>query len=296
MDEPSVRALLRVGAGPVDLGAIDPRGTPGVPPDLKPAKAKAWSQAQVDKIGAELARQQEMLYATAKTAPDSRPRLLIVLQAMDCGGKDGTVKHVAGTMNPQGLHIVGFGPPTPEERRHHFLWRVRRALPPAGYVGIFNRSHYEDVLIVRVESLVRPEVWGERYDEINSFEVELTDSGFTLVKIFLHISYEEQGKRLLARLDDPEKRWKYNPDDLEARGRWDDYRAAYVDALSRCATTPWYVVPADRKWYRNWAVASLLRETFADLRLAYPQPDFDVEAERRRLLATAERATRRASV
>ncbi|MGC5019895.1 PPK2 family polyphosphate kinase [Micromonospora sp. DT47] len=244
-----------------------------------------------------------MLFATAKAAaepegPASAPtrggpeldggraaRVLLVLQAMDCGGKDGTVKRVAGAMNPLGLHIRSFGPPTVEELRHDFLWRIRRALPPPGYVGIFNRSHYEDVLVVRVGSLVPEATWRARYDEINAFERELTDADVTLVKVMLHISHEEQGERLMERLTDPTKYWKYNPGDIDARARWDDYQAAYAEALGRCGAeaAPWFVVPADRKWYRDWAVAHLLRETFGGLDLGYPPAGFDVEQERQRL-------------
>ncbi|MEU5906447.1 PPK2 family polyphosphate kinase [Micromonospora sp. NPDC047467] len=287
-DGGSVRELLRVTA-PVDLAAIDPRSAPGLPATERTGeRRKAWAREQVELVGGELGRQQEMLFAMAKAASD-RPahRVLLVLQAMDCGGKDGTIKRVAGAMNPLGLHIRSFGPPTRQELRHDFLWRIRRALPPPGYVGMFNRSHYEDVLIARVGSLVPEATWRARYDEINSFERELVDDGVTLVKVMLHISYAEQGKRLLERLTDPRKHWKYNPSDVDSRSRWDDYQAAYAEALSRCATdaAPWFVVPADRKWYRDWAVAHLLRETFDTLALGYPAADFDVAHERERLLA-----------
>ncbi|MFI7432833.1 PPK2 family polyphosphate kinase [Micromonospora haikouensis] len=300
-----MRELLRVGGGAVDLAAIDPRSTPGLPASAAEGDGsrKAWAREQVGLLGTALGRQQEMLYATAQatagpgaptgapTAADAAPgrgrpdRVLLVLQAMDCGGKDGTIRRVAGAMNPLGLHIRSFGPPTDEERRHDFLWRIRRALPPPGYVGVFNRSHYEDVLIARVESLVPEATWRARYDEINAFERELTDSGVRLVKVMLHISHAEQGERLLARLTDPTKHWKYHPSDLDSRARWGDYQAAYAEALGRCGTdaAPWYVVPADRKWYRDWAVAHLLRETFDDLDLGYPPADFDVAAERSRL-------------
>ncbi|MCO1596604.1 hypothetical protein M8C17_15715 [Micromonospora sp. RHAY321] len=284
----SVRELLRVTA-PVDLGAIGPRSTPGLPDvEVTGEQRKAWAREQVELVGGELGRQQEMLFAMAK-AGSGRParRVLLVLQAMDCGGKDGTIKRVAGAMNPLGLHIRSFGPPTPEELRHDFLWRIRRSLPPPGYVGMFNRSHYEDVLIARVGSLVPETTWRARYDEINSFERELVEDGVTLVKVMLHISYAEQGERLLERLTDPRKHWKYNPSDVDSRARWDDYQAAYAEALSRCGTdaAPWFVVPADRKWYRDWAVAHLLRETFDTLDLGYPAADFDVAHERERLCA-----------
>ncbi|NJP31506.1 PPK2 family polyphosphate kinase [Micromonospora thermarum] len=300
-----MRELLR--GGPGGLGAVDPRSTPGLPGrDVTGEDRKGWARTQVRLLGDDLARQQEMLFATAKARAGAAggteavagtsagavgaPRVLLVLQAMDCGGKDGTVKRVAGAMNPLGLHIRSFGPPTPEELRHDFLWRIRRALPPPGYVGVFNRSHYEDVLVARVESLVPEATWQARYDEINAFERELVDAGVALVKVLLHISYAEQGRRLLERLDDPRKHWKYDPSDIDARTRWDDYQAAYAEALSRCGTdaAPWYVVPADRKWYRDWAVAHLLRETFDTLALGYPAADFDVRRERERLLGFEE--------
>ncbi|MER7994748.1 PPK2 family polyphosphate kinase [Micromonospora chalcea] len=299
-----MRELLRVGPGAVDLAAIDPRSTPGLPAvaGRGPAR-KEWARAQVELVGAELGRQQEMLYASAQgaagpgsatSAPaqagaglgEGRPRrLLLVLQAMDCGGKDGTVKRVAGAMNPLGLHIRSFGPPTEEELRHDFLWRVRRALPPPGYVGVFNRSHYEDVLIARVEGLVDEATWQSRYAIINDFERELAEQAVTVIKVMLHISYAEQGERLMQRLTDPTKFWKYNPSDLDTRARWDDYQAAYAEAIERCGAddAPWFVVPADRKWYRDWAVAHLLRETFDELHLGYPPADFDVDRERDRL-------------
>jgi PPK2 family polyphosphate:nucleotide phosphotransferase len=279
-----MRDALRVRPGqPFDLAEVDPSGIPGLP-HLSGDKARGWARGHLDALGVELASHQERLYASAK-AGGSRRRMLLILQAMDCGGKDGTVRRVAGAMNPQGLHIVGFGPPTSAEREHDFLWRIRAALPAPGYLGVFNRSHYEDVLVARVHNLVPPEVWRSRYEEINAFERELVDDDTTLVKVMLHISFEEQRRRLAARLDDSTKHWKYNPGDIDERGFWAEYQLAYRDALSKCSTdyAPWYVVPANRKWYRDWAVASLLREVLVDLRLTYPKGDFDVEAERRRL-------------
>jgi len=285
-----MRELLRVRTDgpdvPFDLGSVDPRAMPGLPGrGVTGADQKEWARAEVDRIGDELARQQEMLFARAKVEPARGRSLLLVLQAMDCGGKDGAVKRVAGAMNPLGLHIKAFGPPSAEEREHDFLWRIRRALPPAGYVGVFNRSHYEDVLVVRVNGLAPESVWRPRYARINDFERGLARAGTTVVKVMLHISRAEQRERLMRRLVDPSKRWKFDPGDLDARAKWDDYQAAYGEALARChsAEAPWYVVPADRKWYRDWALAHLVRETFADLRLTYPEPDFDVEAQRRRL-------------
>jgi PPK2 family polyphosphate:nucleotide phosphotransferase len=281
----NLRELLRLPAGgPVDLSAIDPAGTPGLPARAGRPRRR-WAAEQLVGIGAELASYQERLYASAKAAGDRR-RVLLVLQAMDCGGKDGTTRKVAGTMNPQGLHIVGFGKPTEEERAHDFLWRIRRALPAPGYLGVFNRSHYEDVLVVRVHELVPPQVWRERYEQINAFEQELAEDGLTILKVMLHISYAEQRERLLERLADPTKHWKYNPGDIAERELWPAYQQAYADALARCSTerAPWYVVPADRKWYRDWAVAVLLRDTLADLGLRYPPGEFDPRAEKRRLI------------
>jgi PPK2 family polyphosphate:nucleotide phosphotransferase len=284
-----MRSLWRVGTdGPVDLTAIDPRSTPGLPGrKVTGADQKLWARAEVERIGAELATQQEMLFAQAAVEPQLGRSVLLVLQAMDCGGKDGAIKRVAGTMDPLGLQIKAFGPPTPEELRHDFLWRIRKALPPAGFVGVFNRSHYEDVLVVRVNGLAPESVWRPRYKKINDFEHRLAGAGTTIVKVMLHISRDEQRQRLLQRLINPDKQWKFKPADLDARAKWDDYQAAYAEALTRCASdeAPWYVLPADRKWYRDWALAHLLRETFADLKLSYPRPEYDVTAQRHRLEA-----------
>jgi PPK2 family polyphosphate:nucleotide phosphotransferase len=280
----SIRDLLRVEPGSrANLASIDPAGTPGLPREAG-RDPKTWSRQRLVEIGEDLASLQERLYAAAKV-DHVRARVLLVLQAMDCGGKDGTTKRVAGTMNPQGLQIVSFGPPTAEEREHDFLWRIRRAVPAAGCIGVFNRSHYEDVLVARVRNLVDEPTWQGRYETINAFERELTGTGTTLVKVMLHISFAEQTERLAARLADPTKHWKYNPADIDERAYWPAYQLAYEDALSRCSTmdAPWYVVPADRKWYRDWAVAGLLRESMADLGLRYPKGDFDVAAEQRRL-------------
>jgi len=277
-----MRELLRVPAGDTfDLSSVDARATPGLP---DPEDPRRWARDQLADIGTDLAGYQEKLYAAAKRGDDPR-RVLLILQAMDCGGKDGTVRKVVGMVDPAGVSIVSFGVPTPEERRHHYLWRIRRALPAPGYLGVFNRSHYEDVLVVRVHDLVPGKVWRRRYDQINDFERGLADDNLTIVKVMLHISPDEQRKRLRDRLDDPTKFWKYNPGDLDERKLWPAYQAAYGDALGRCSTdaAPWYVVPADRKWYRDWAVATLLRETLHDLDPRYPPADFDVKAEKRRL-------------
>jgi PPK2 family polyphosphate:nucleotide phosphotransferase len=217
---------------------------------------------------------QEMLYAQGRHA------LLIVLQAMDAGGKDGTIKHVMGAYNPQGVQVTPFKVPTEEELAHDFLWRVHKAAPRRGMVGIFNRSHYEDVLVVRVHNLVPERVWRERYDHINNFERLLAESGVTIVKFFLHISKDEQAERLLDRQQRPDKQWKFSPGDLEERKLWGDYMAAFEDALTRCNTeyAPWYVIPANHKWYRNLAVSQILIDTMEKMGLQYPEPVDDIES------------------
>jgi PPK2 family polyphosphate:nucleotide phosphotransferase len=266
-----IRRHLRVGPGPVDLGTIDPRSTPGLPGGKEVSRdPKLWSRGQVAAVGVHLACLQERLYAAGKAwSPD---RLLLLLQAMDAGGKDGTVKNVAGQMNPLGLKIVSFGKPTPEEQRHHFLWRIRRNLPNPGIIGVFNRSHYEDVLVARVRNVVPPEEWSKRYDEINRFEAREVASGLTLVKVMLHISKEEQRERLQARLDEEKSRWKFNPGDLDDRKHWDEFQAAYEIMLERCSTphAPWHVIPADRKWVRNAIVAASVRATLEAMDPKYP--------------------------
>jgi PPK2 family polyphosphate:nucleotide phosphotransferase len=191
---------------------------------------------------------------------ESQRALLVVLQAMDGGGKDGTIAHVFRGVNPQGTKVTAFKAPSPLELSHDFLWRAHNAVPAKGEIGIFNRSHYEDVLVVRVEALVPESVWRPRYDAINDFERHLTESGVTVVKLWLHISAEEQRQRFLDRLEQPEKRWKFRQDDIDTRARWDDYQAAAQEMLTKTSTewAPWHVVPADRKWYRNWAVSEIL--------------------------------------
>ncbi|MFJ2788782.1 MULTISPECIES: PPK2 family polyphosphate kinase [unclassified Streptomyces] len=276
-----LRELLRVPEGErIDLTAYDAAATPGGP------GGKAAGLAATAALGPRLADLQERLYA-ASTAGDRR-RVLLVLQGMDTSGKGGTVKHVIGLFNPSGCRIQAFKSPTPEELSHPFLWRITRALPRAGEIGIFDRSHYEDVLIARVRELVPRKRIGHRYGQINRFEKALADEGVTVVKVFLHLSYEEQRERLLERLDNPEKHWKFNVGDIEERALWPAYREAYELALERCTTedAPWYLVPADRKWYRNWAISTLLLEHLEALAPAYPPGDFDVAECRERLLAT----------
>jgi PPK2 family polyphosphate:nucleotide phosphotransferase len=270
----SLRDALRVPPGePVDLDELDARATPLAPGGKKKTAAATGTE------GESLAALQEKLFAAASQ------RVLLVLQGMDTSGKGGVIKHVIGMVNPQGVHIASFKKPTAEELRHHFLWRVRRALPAPGLIGILDRSHYEDVLVARVHALAAPEVIEKRYTEITRFESGLADQGFAVVKCFLNVSYDEQRERLLARLDDPAKHWKFNPGDLAERARWADYQEAYRIALERCSTdaAPWYAVPADRKWYRNWAIGRLLLETVRDLDPQYPQPALDVPALKKAL-------------
>jgi len=203
---------------------------------------------------------------------EGRHAVLIVLQGIDTAGKDGAIGHVMSAFNPQGCTVTGFKAPTPDELAHDYLWRVHRVVPARGTIGIFNRSHYEDVLVVRVHDLVPRAVWRQRYNEINAFEQLLADGGTTIIKFFLHISPDEQRRRLQARLDDPTKRWKFQRADLAERTLWPAYQAAYEDALSRCSTraAPWYVIPADHKWFRDLAVAEIVGQTLADLKPRYP--------------------------
>ncbi|OBG97731.1 polyphosphate kinase [Mycobacterium sp. E136] len=267
---------FRAGDKIADLDTSSTPGFDGSKSDALPVQANRSDR---------LAELQEMLYASSKGADDSRS-VLLVLQGMDAAGKGGIVKHVVGAVNPMGVRYTAFGKPTQEELAHDFLWRIRRALPPAGHIGVFDRSHYEDVLIVRVHDLVPPDVWGARYDEINVFERELVDGGTTLVKVAMFISLEEQKKQLLERLDDPTKYWKYNPDDIDERLKWPQYQEAYQAVLDRTSTdyAPWHVVPSDRRWFSRLAVTELLIHALEGLDLSYPPADFDVEAERKRLL------------
>jgi PPK2 family polyphosphate:nucleotide phosphotransferase len=277
---PKLLDELRVPPGAVDLSAYDTRATTGY------SGSKDEGKVALDALGPEVSDWQERLYAEGRKG--SERRILLVLQGMDTSGKGGVIRHGAGLMDPQGLKITSFKAPTPAEKRRGFLWRIRQAVPAAGMIGIFDRSHYEDVLIARVRNLVAPPVWNRRYGEINEFEAELAASGVTLLKCFLHISPEEQKVRLEARLDDSTKHWKYNPGDVDERELWPAYADAYQAALENCnlPEAPWYVIPSDRKWYRNWAVTTLLLETLKGLDPQWPTADFDVEAEKKRLAAT----------
>jgi len=228
---------------------------------------------EIEQYRERLRELQELLYA------DGRRSLLICLQALDAGGKDGTISHMLGSMNPQGCKVVGFKQPSAVELSHDFLWRIHRATPARGEVTIFNRSHYEDVLIARVHNLVPKEVWSTRYDRINAFESGLVHDDTHILKFFLHISKDEQLKRFKARLDDPAKQWKISEADYKERSYWDQYTPAYEEALSRCSTeqSPWYIIPSDHKWFRNLAVARIVVEYLEGLKMTFPPPTVDLD-------------------
>lgn len=232
---------------------------------------KEESLSELSKMNRSLEKLQENLYA------EQKHRLLVVLQAMDTGGKDGAIRHVFEGVNPQGVRVASFKKPTEEELSHDFLWRIHQHTPRKGEIVIFNRSHYEDVLIVRVHQLVPFKVIQRRFTHINSFESQLVDEGTTILKFFLHISREEQKERLQSRLDDPTKTWKFNPADIEERKKWPEYVKAYEDVLSETSTpwAPWHIIPADRKWYRNLIMSRIIVDSLKDMRIKIPKPDFD---------------------
>lgn len=242
----------------MDLSNVDPNATHG----HERQAATAVATADLDRLTAI----QDVIWA------ERRHRILIVLQGIDASGKDGTIRHVLTAFNPLGCRAVGFGVPTAPELAHDYLWRIHANVPGSGEIVVFNRSHYESVLVERVHELVPKDVWSRRYDQINAFERLLTDEGTTILKFFLHIGEAEQLIRFKARLDDPAKRWKFNAGDLEERQRWNDYRAAFEDALTRCSTeaAPWYLIPANRKWFRDLAVGEIVAATLEDLKPQYP--------------------------
>jgi PPK2 family polyphosphate:nucleotide phosphotransferase len=249
----------------INLSKSDPNDTSGF------KGGKKEGRERLRKLNAQLDALQETLYA------EHKHKILIVLQAMDTGGKDGTIRNVFEGVNPQGVRVATFKAPTPEELDHDYLWRVHRETPGKGEIVIFNRSHYEDVLIVRVHGLAPEKTWRKRYDQINEFERMLAEEGTTILKFFLHIDRDEQKARLQERLDDAKKHWKFNPDDLKERKRWNDYMDAYEEVLRRTSTAwaPWYVVPANHKWYRDLVVASAVIEKLKSLRIHFPEPQFD---------------------
>lgn len=257
----SKRCIVEPGTR-LKLKQLDPDDTFGIKKDNQ-ALAKTLSR---------LKELQHLLYA------DKRYGLIVVLQALDAGGKDGTVRHVMSGVNPQGCQVTSFKTPTSEERAHDYLWRIHAAMPARGNIGILNRSHYEDVLIVRVHKLVPKEVWSKRYRQINDFERMLSQCGFTILKFFLHISKEEQKKRFEQRITDPSRNWKLSLPDFEERQHWDDYTEAYEEALRRCSTSwaPWFVIPANNKWFRNYLVAELVVNALDKMKLKYPAPNVDL--------------------
>ncbi len=272
--------LLRVGED-FRLADVDPDATPGFTGGKKQGRIELAAGAErLDEL-------QERLFAQSRIDANT-PAVLLVLQAMDSAGKGGIVRHVIGSVDPQGVHLTAFKKPTPEELAHDFLWRIEQRVPEAGFIGVFDRSHYEDVLIGRVRELASPDEIERRYGAINDFEKRLTDAGTRVVKVMLHISPDEQKTRLMERLDRPDKHWKYNPGDVDERKLWPAYMAAYQTVFERTSTpnAPWHVVPADAKWYARLAVQTLLLQALEDIDPQWPQADFDVATEKARLAAT----------
>lgn len=268
------------------IASFDAAATTGWNGDEKAAVKRT------QEVGEEMSELQERLFAEGKGR--GKRSVLLVLQGMDTSGKGGIVRHVVGMVDPQGVHHRSFGVPTEEERSHHYLWRIRNALPVPGKIGVFDRSHYEDVLVVRVNRLVDGEPWPERFQEINDFEREVTEAGTVIVKCAMLVSPDEQLRRLEERLARADKHWKYNPGDLDERGSWDAYMAAYEDAIRHTSTdiAPWHAIPADNKWFARLAVSELLLDALESLELGWPAADFDVAAEQARIAAAKEAAQR----
>ena len=273
------RDVLRV-TDAFDLATFDRHGKPGF--DGKKSKGKQLTAER----GELLAELQERLFAEGRAGGERS--LLVVVQGLDTAGKGGVARHVMGMVDPQGVQLRSFGVPTKDEAAHHFLWRIRRALPTPGHIGVFDRSHYEDVLVQRVENIVPEEVWRKRYKEINRFEQKLIDGGTTVLKFALMVSYDEQALRLMERLDRPDKRWKFSANDLKTRAKWDAYQEAYADVFRYTNTqeAPWYVIPADRKWYSRLAITEILTRTLVDMRPRWPKTSFDAAKLREQLAAT----------
>ena len=278
----AITDLLRLGPGPVSLADLDPADTSGF------EGSKKDGQRALADLGEELADLQERMYADAYVG--GRRRVLVVLQGMDTSGKGGVVDKALGLLSPNGFRLTSFKKPTEEEASHDFLWRIDKALPLPGMVGVFDRSHYEDVLVGKVHGFLDQDELDRRDAAINDWEKALVDDGTVIVKCMLNVSPEMQKERLLARLDDPDKQWKFKPGDIDERAHWRDYQQAYEAALERCGTeaAPWYVVPADHKWYRNWAVGQLLVEALRGMRLEWPAADYDVAEQRARLTSEDE--------
>ncbi len=277
------RDALRVGPD-FDLSSFDRNGQPGWDGD------KEDGEAYLPERGEEMSDLQERLFAEGREG--GTRSVLLVLQGLDTAGKGGIVRHVMGMVDPQGVALASFGVPTEEERSHHYLWRIEKELPPPGRIGVFDRSHYEDVLVVRVDELVPEDVWRARYDEINAWEKELVEGGTTIIKVALMVSYAEQGERLMERLERPDKHWKFNPGDLDTRSKWPAFQEAYADVFRLTSTedAPWYVVPADKKWYSRLAITEILTRTLEELDPQWPVADFDVEEMKKALVATGEDA------
>ena len=273
------RTALRVGAD-FDLSTFDRGGAPAWTGN------KDQAEAAMKARGGLLSELQERLFAHGRAGGNRK--VLVIVQGLDTAGKGGITRHVMGLVDPQGVSLRSFGVPTAEERRHHYLWRIKRGLPRPGLIGVFDRSHYEDVLVVRVEELVEEEVWRKRYAEINRWEKSLVDDETVVLKFALMVSHDEQGKRLMERIDRPDKRWKYSANDLVTRQRWDDFQEAYADVFRLTSTdhAPWYVLPADRKWYSRLAATEILTRTLVDMDLKWPQPRWRPEVQRRQLAAT----------
>jgi PPK2 family polyphosphate:nucleotide phosphotransferase len=263
---------FRVGPGEtIDLDAIDA--------DFKPeGMNREEAEENFEDLSDELRDLQHLMYA------EDRRSLLVVLQGRDAAGKDGTIRHVFGPMNPQGTRVTSFKVPSKEELAHDFLWRCHNAAPKRGTIGIFNRSHYEDVLVVRVHELVPKEIWSKRYDHINAFERLLADSGTVILKFYLHIDRDEQLERFKKRIDNPKKNWKISDADYSERPHWDAYTEAFQDALAKCSTdiAPWFVIPANRKWARNLVIADIVAESMRNLDMRFPEPEVDIEEIRRK--------------
>lgn len=279
--ETSPHLALRAGSD-FDLSALDRRSTPGFNGKKKDGRARMENRGEL------LNELQERLFAAGKYG--SNRSVLLILQGLDTAGKGGIVRHVMGMVDPQGVALANFGVPTEEELSHHYLWRVKKELPEPGKIGVFDRSHYEDVLVARVDELVEEEEWRKRYDEINRFEKRIVESGTTIIKVALMHSKDEQAERLLERIERPDKRWKLSPSDLVTRSKWDEYQDAYEDVFRLTSTehAPWYVIPADRKWYGRVAVTELVTQALIDIDPQWPKPRWQPDVQRRRLLESVD--------
>lgn len=286
-DDP--RALLRADEG-FDLGDLDRGATPGWRGGKRSAKRFCKDRGDL------LSELQERLFAEGRAG--GKRSLLVVVQGLDTAGKGGVARHVMSKVDPQGVALRSFGPPTPEEQEHHFLWRIEKALPKPGLIGVFDRSHYEDVLVARVDELVPRGTWEKRYDEINDFEARLVAEGTTVLKFGLMVSHDEQGLRLMKRLDRPDKHWKYSKNDIPTRRQWDEYQDAYADVFRRTSTeaAPWYVIPADHKWYSRLAITEILTQTLVEMDPEWPSVRWDPEVQRRELAATMSTKALRSSL